>query len=316
MWKYALRRILEMIPVLLGISFLVFLLVYLIPGDPVLYFLLEVNDPDPGAYERISAMLGMDKPVLDQYWDFISGAVTGDFGRSFTTDQPVADQLLTRLPITIRLALFAVLITTAISIPIGVYAATHHNRIGDYGTMMVALMGVSMPAFWFGLMLILLFAVILDVLPAGGMNFVGGVKAWDLDHMILPGLTLGIVMSAATARLTRSSLLEVMGSDYIRTARAKGAGGRRVVWKHGLRNALIPVVTMIGLQFAHEIGGAMIIEVVFAYPGIGLLTYEAILAQDYFMIQGCILLIATFFVVANLIVDLLYAYIDPRISYD
>jgi len=314
MWKYAVRRVLEMVPVLLGISFFVFILIYLIPGDPVMYFLPE--DATYDDYLEIYHALGLDKPFLDQYWDFISKAAVGDFGSSFTTGIPVSDAIMTRLPITIRLALFAVSITIAISIPIGVYAATHHNRPGDYGSMMLALFGVSMPAFWFGLMLILLFSVILGLLPAGGMNYTGGVEDWDIDHIILPAVTLGVVMSAATARLCRSSLLEVMGTDYIRTARAKGAKRRRVIWKHGLRNALIPVVTMVGLQFAHEIGGAMIIEVVFAYPGIGRLTFEAIMALDYFTLQGCILVIALFFVVANLIVDLLYAYIDPRISYD
>jgi len=309
-----LSRVLEMIPVLLGVSFLIFMLSYLIPGDPVMYF-MDWDDTEED-YQRIFKAMGLDKPVLEQYWDFITGAVVGDFGDSFITGEPVGPTILGRLPNTIRLALFGMAISAAISIPAGVYAATHHNRPGDYGTMMLALLGVSLPNFWFGIMLILFFSVILGWLPAMGMNYTGGIENWDLKHLILPAITLGTATAASSARLTRSTLLEVMSSDYIRTARAKGAGRRRVIWKHALRNALIPVVTLIGLQFAHEVGGSMVIELVFAYPGVGLLTYDAIFGQDYFMLQGCILLLATFFVVSNLIIDLLYAYIDPRISYD
>ncbi len=305
MLRYVARRLLHLIPVLLGISFFVFLLVHLVPGDPVRVMLQDVGSPEQ--VERMRKQLGLDRPFYVQYASFVVRAAQGDFGRSIHTRRPVAQEIAFRIPYTVRMAVAAMLVAVVMGIGLGAVAATHHQSALDYGTMVVALAGVSLPSFWFGLVLILIFSLHLRWLPPAGAD--------TPLHLILPAVTLGSGAAAIIARLTRSSMLEVLRQDYIRTARAKGLSAQRMVYRHALKNAMIPVVSIVGLQFAGLLGGAVIVETVFGWPGIGRLAVDAIFNRDIPVIQAVVLVAAVIFVFVNLLVDLLYGLLDPRIRY-
>jgi peptide/nickel transport system permease protein len=302
---YVARRLLHLIPVLLGISLLVFLLVHLVPGDPVRIMLQDAGSPDQVA--RLRQQLGLDRPIYLQYVSFVTRAAQGDFGRSIHTRRPVAQEIRFRIPFTVRMAVAATMVAVVLGIVLGAIAAMHHQSPLDYGTMVIALAGVSLPSFWFGLVLILIFSLHLRWLPPTGAD--------TFLHLILPAVTLGSGAAAIIARLTRSSMLEVLRQDYIRTARAKGVTDRRMIYRHALKNAMIPVVSIVGLQFASLLGGAVIVETVFGWPGIGRLAVDAIFNRDIPVIQAVVLVAAVIFVLVNLIVDLLYGWLDPRIRY-
>lgn len=305
MLAYVARRLLHLVPVLLGISFLVFMLVHLVPGDPVRVMLQDVGSPEQ--VERVRHQLGLDRPIYVQYLSFVVRAAHGDFGRSIHTRRPVAQEIAFRIPYTVRMAVAAMLVAVVLGIVLGSIAAMHHQSVLDYGTMAIALAGVSLPSFWFGLVLILVFSLHLRWLPPVGAD--------TPLHLILPAVTLGSGAAAIIARLTRSSMLEVLRQDYIRTARAKGVADRRLIYRHALKNAMIPVVSIVGLQFAGLLGGAVIVETVFGWPGIGRLAVDAIFNRDIPVIQAVVLVAAVIFVLVNLLVDLLYGLIDPRIRY-
>lgn len=305
MTSYLLRRVLGLVPVLLGVSLLVFAILKFIPGDPARA--VAGFDASPEDVENIRHQLGLDQPLPHQYLVFLGNALTGDFGRSVRSRRPVSEEVANTLPATVQLALVSMAIATVVGVLLGIVAATHQYTIWDGLTMVGALLGISVPIFWLGLMLILVFAVQLGWLPAQGR---GGP-----ENLILPSLTLGAASAGTIARMMRSSMLEVLRQEYVRTARAKGLGERIVVLRHALKNAAIPAVTVIGLQFGYLLGGAVITETVFAWPGMGRLVVEAIKFRDYPVVQACILLLALAFCLVNILVDLLYGYLDPRIRY-
>lgn len=306
MTTYIFRRLLTVIPTLLGVLLAVFLMVRLAPGDPAQLLAGEFATPETLA--DIRQRFGLDQPWYTQLGLYTLNVLRGDLGESVRTRKPVTYELSQYFPNTIRLTLGAMLIALLIGIPAGIIAAIRPGTIFDLLAMLGALIGVSMPVFWFGLMAILIFSVQLGWFPVAGTG--------TLWHLVLPAITLGTGTAAILARMTRSAMLEVLSQDYIRTARAKGVAGRVVVFKHALRNALIPVVTITGLQFGGLLEGAVITETVFAWPGIGQLLVGSILARDYPVVQGAVLLIAAAFILINLVVDLLYGAIDPRIRYD
>jgi peptide/nickel transport system permease protein len=310
MLTYILRRLGLMVFILLGVSVITFSIMHLVPGDPAEVIAMERYGEEITAetIEFVRAEFGLDQPVYLQYFHWLANVLQGDLGYSFRTDRPVLDEILTRLPATLQLALAGMLIALIIAIPVGIISATRQYSAVDNIGMFGALLGVSMPNFWLGLLLIMFFSVHLGWLPVFGR---GGI-----EHLILPAITLGTGMAAITTRLIRSSMLEVLGQDYIRTARAKGLKEKVVIYKHALKNAMIPVVTIVGLQFAFLLEGAVIVEVIFAWPGIGRLLVDSIFARDFMLIQGCILFIAAMFVLVNLLVDLSYAYLDPKIRYE
>lgn len=306
MITYIIGRLLWVIPVILGVSTLVFFFIHLIPGDPVELMLGESAEPADKAALREE--LGLNKPILQQYFQFLGRLAQGNLGRSLHTHKPVLQSILARYPATLELTFAALCIAIIIAIPVGVMAATRQYSWLDNGSMFLALLGVSVPNFWLGPMFIILFSINLGWLPVSGR---GG---WD--HLILPAITLGTAMAAILTRMTRSSVLEVIHEDYIRTARAKGLRESVVIFKHALRNALIPIITLIGLQFGALLSGAVITETIFAWPGIGRLTIEAINRRDYPLVQGCVLVIALSYVLINQLTDVLYSLVDPRIRYE
>ncbi|MCX7602322.1 MAG: ABC transporter permease [Meiothermus sp.] len=306
MTTYIARRLLTVIPTLLGVLLAVFLMVRLAPGDPAQLLAGEFATPETLA--DIRQRFGLDQPWHVQLALYAANVARGDLGQSVRTRKPVSYELSQYFPNTLRLTLGAMLVALLIGIPAGILAALRPGTILDLLAMLGALIGVSMPVFWFGLMAILIFSVQLGWFPVAGTG--------TLWHLVLPAITLGTGTAAILARMTRSAMLEVLSQDYIRTARAKGLAGRVVVFKHALRNALIPVVTITGLQFGGLLEGAVITETVFAWPGIGQLLVGSILARDYPVVQGAVLLIAVAFILINLVVDLLYGAIDPRIRYD
>jgi peptide/nickel transport system permease protein/oligopeptide transport system permease protein len=292
------------VPVLLGVTLAVFAMLFLVPGDPVKMMLAEfATTPDQIA--RMRAQLHLDEPIVVQYGRFLGNAVRGDLGTSIRSRRPVVQEIADNLRSTTELALAAMAVAVVVGVGLGLLAALLPRSWLDLGAMLVALLGVSMPSFWLGLLLIFAFSLGLGWLPATG----GG----DLAHLILPAVTLGAIAAALIARLTRSSLLEVLGQDYIRTARAKGLAGWPVVVRHGLRNALIPIVTIFGLQFGNLLAGTVIVETVFSRPGLGRLVVGGILNKDFPLVQGTILFVAAAYVLINLVVDLGYAVLDPRI---
>ncbi|MBM4459715.1 MAG: ABC transporter permease [Chloroflexi bacterium] len=306
MLMYVVRRLLMLIPILLGVTLLTFAIVQVTPGDPVALMLGPAATP-----ERVAAMrqqLGFDDPVLVQYGRYVWNALHGDLGRSVRGQTPVLGEILARFPSTVELTVAAMLLAVIGGVGAGVIAATSRRRVIETATMIVALVGLSLPSFWLAIILILVFGVNLRwVSVAGGEG---------LKNLILPAFCLALAPAAVLARLTRSSILEVIREDYVRTARAKGLGQRAVVLIHVLRNSLIPVVTVIGLQFAGMLGGAVFIENVFARPGIGRFAVNAIAARDYPQVQGVVLFTAAIYVLINLAVDLMYGWLDPRIRYD
>lgn len=306
MLRYIIKRIVLAFPVLLGVSIVVFVMIRLIPGDPA--ELMAGQAATPEVLQAIRESLGLNRPAVIQFAYFLRNAARGDLGKSLFNGAPVTEELGQRFPRTARLALAAILVALLIGVPAGMLSATRHLSWLDSAVMIVALAGVSMPVFWLGLNLILIFAVRLQWLPAIGH------ETWR--HLILPSFTLGAASAAIIARMTRSAMLEVLRQDYVRTARAKGVIEQTVIGRHALRNALIPVVTVVGLQLGTLLSGAVLTESVFAWPGVGRLLVDAVLARDYPIIQGTVLLIATMFVLLNVVVDMAYAVLDPRIRYE
>jgi len=306
MLTWILRRILAVVPVLFGVTLAVFSMLFLVPGDPVKMMLAEfVTNPDQVAQMR--AQLHLDEPIVKQYGRFVTGAVRGDLGTSIRSRRPVTTEIGENLASTAQLAVAAMVVAVALGVPLGLLAALSRNSWLDVASMGAALLGVSMPSFWLGLLLIFVFSLHLAWFPATG----GG----DLHHLVLPAITLGMIAAAIIARLTRSSMLEVLGQDYVRTARAKGLGGFAVVVRHALKNALIPIITIFGLQFGNLLAGAVIVETVFSRPGLGRLIVGGILNKDFPLVQGTVLFVATTYVLINVLVDVAYAYADPRIRF-
>jgi peptide/nickel transport system permease protein len=319
--------------VLLGVSIIVFFMVRAIPGDPAQVLLGQQATQEQ--VQDLRAKMGLDKPVLVQYGVFLKGALTGDLGDSIATGRPVITELLARFPATLELTAFAMFIAVLVGVPVGVISAVRQYSVLDKVTSVLALTGISMPIFWLAMILIVIFGVKLQLLPFPGRlssgisisaftglvlvdslltgNFAG---FWDgLKHLIMPALALGTIPMAVIMRMTRSSMLEVMSEDYVRTARAKGVVPWRVIFKHALRNAMLPTVTVIGLQVGLLMGGAIVTETIFSWPGVGQIAYDSIYRRDYAMIQGVVLYGALLFVLVNLVVDILYAVLDPRVRY-
>ncbi|HEV3348210.1 MAG TPA: ABC transporter permease [Methylomirabilota bacterium] len=304
MLTYVGRRILAVVPVLFGVTLAVFSMLFLVPGDPVKIMLAEfVTTPEQIA--RMRAQLHLDEPVLVQYGRFVGNALRGDLGVSIRSRRPVAAEIGENIGSTGQLALASMVVAIGLGVPLGLLAALGRNSWLDVAAMVVALLGVAMPSFWLGFLLIFVFSLHLGWLPATG----GG----DLLHLVMPAVALGMIAAAIIARLTRSSMLEVLGQDFVRTARAKGLGGWSVIVRHALRNALIPVVTVFGLQFGNLLAGAVIVETVFSRPGLGRLIVGGILAKDFPLVQGTVLFVAAAYVLINVMVDVAYAYVDPRI---
>jgi peptide/nickel transport system permease protein len=302
MWRLALRRLALTLPTILAAATLVFSLLHLVPGDPIDVMLGE--SAASADREALRRTLGLDRPLPVQYAAFLRGLVTGDLGRSLVHGTPVASLLATRLPATIELTVAALLIAIALALPLGLAAAARPDTWIDRGSVGFALLGVSVPSFWLGPMLIILFAIDVRWLPVSGRG------TWA--HLVLPAVTLGLGMAAILTRMTRASVLECLGEDYVRTARAKGVGRARILMRHALRNALAPVVTILGLQFGALLAGTVITETIFAWPGLGRLLIDAINQRDYPVVQGCILTIAASFVIANALADLVNLWLDPR----
>lgn len=360
MTRYIARRLLLLIPVLIGISIVTFAMLRLIPGDPALVMLGEHATPE--RVEEFRERMGLNEPIYEQYLLYVQDLIRLDLGRSIQTNRPVLEEVGQRFPATFELTIGAMTFATLFGVIAGIIAAYRHNSFWDISVMLVALLGVSMPIFWLGMMLAYLFGFKLHILPPSGRLTVGiellpmvqawGIEAslsgtafkeglrklldflsgfyildalltgnwvalWDvIKHLILPSIALGSIPMAIIARMTRSSLLEVLGEDYIRTARAKGLRERMVLFAHALRNALLPITTVIGLQLGFLLGGAILTETIFSWPGLGRLVVNRILSRDYPAVQGSVIIIALTFVIINLIVDISYAYLDPRIRYE
>jgi peptide/nickel transport system permease protein len=332
--QYAIKRFLTIVPVLIGISLIVFSFIHLIPGDPAVAMLGERATPQRVA--EVRAQLGLDKPLYTQYFIYVDKVLHGDLGASILRGDPVLRDLVRRFPATVELAISAILIAISVGVPMGIISAVWRNSFFDGFSRLVALAGVSMPIFWLGLMLAWFFGVVLRWLPTGfrlgtDVTLVSVTNFYILDclltknaaalvsslrHLILPAVALSTIPMAVIARMTRASLLEVLSQDYIRTAESKGLPQRSVILRHAMRNALLPVMTVTGLQVGRLLAGAILTETIFSWPGIGLWIYESIQARDYPIVQGATLFIATIFVMVNLITDVLYAAVDPRIKYD
>ncbi|MGE3488597.1 MAG: nickel ABC transporter permease [Vicinamibacterales bacterium] len=303
MAAFLIRRVLLTIPVLLGVATLVFSLIHLVPGDPAQAMLGDGASPQDIA--ELRANLGLDRPLPAQYVSFLRGALSGDLGTSFRTGQPVTQMIAERVPATAELALAAMTVAVLLAIPLGIVAAVWKNTAADHAAMTFSLAGISIPNFWLGPLLAIVFAVELGWLPVSGRG--------TLAHLVLPAVSLGLALSAILARMTRASLLDELGELYVRAARARGVSPAAAVLNHAMRNSLIPLVTIVALQFGAVLTGAVITETIFAWPGIGRLLIQSIGFRDYPMVQGCILLIAVTYVTVNLITDVMYGVLDPRI---
>ncbi|MCS0791430.1 ABC transporter permease [Cytobacillus firmus] len=304
MFIFLMRRLVQIVPVLLGVTLMVFLIMQMVPGDPAV--LVAGEGATDEQVEAIRHDLGLDQPLAVQYLSYVGDVVKGDFGESIRTSRPVLDEILVRLPITLELAFWSIVITIVLGVLIGIIAATKQNSFTDVGLMMVALLGVSLPNFWLGLMLIIYFSVGLQWFPVAGWG--------TFSHVILPAITLGTGGAAIVARMTRASMLEVIRQDYIRTAKAKGVRRRLIIYKHALKNALIPVITVVGLQFGALLGGTVLTESVFAINGVGRLIIDAIRMRDLPLVQGSILFVSVLFVIVNLLVDLSYRFLNKRVE--
>lgn len=316
MTAYLFRRALLAVPTLLGVLVAVFLLIRLVPGDVVTQLIGLESSISPKRVEELRRLFGLDRSLPVQFAEYLGRVVRGDLGRSLRTGLAVGPELLRRFPVTIQLASLGLLFALLIGVPVGVLAAVKRGRAADYVATGFVMLGLSIPSFWLAVLLILLFALRLGWLPPTGYVPPGESVAGSLRHMVLPAMSLGFVLSAAITRIVRSSLLEVLGRHYIRTARAKGLAESTVVLRHAMRNALIPVVTVVGLQFGTLLGGTVIIEQIFSLPGIGRYALEGINLRDYPVIQGAVLAVALSFVLVNLVVDVCYGYLDPRIRYE
>jgi peptide/nickel transport system permease protein len=312
MGLFFLKRLATLVATLVGASIVVFLVLEILPGDAAL--MMMGPDASPEAVKALSVKLGLDQPPLARYLSWIGGMLTGDLGQSYAYSSPVLDLILERLALTFPLALIAMSLTTVLALSAGVYAAMRHNKLGDVGLMGLTQVGIAIPNFWFAILLILLFSVHLQWFAAGGF------PGWEegvfegLKAIFLPAISLAVVQSAILTRITRSSVLEVMREDFVRTARAKGLSKRATVWGHVLRNAMIPVITVMGLQFAELLAGTIVVENVFYLPGLGRLIFQAISNRDLIVVRNCVMLLAAMVVVVNFIVDVLYAVIDPRVK--
>ncbi|HEV8473671.1 MAG TPA: ABC transporter permease [Methylomirabilota bacterium] len=314
MKRYVVRRVAAFAVTLLFLSALVFLVVRVLPGDPAALILGVESNPETAA--RLRRSLGLDRPLAVQYVSWLAGAARGDLGTSIQYDVPVGRLIVSRLPVTLPLALMAAAIMIAVALPLGVYAAARHRRLGDYVAMIVSQFGIAVPAFWSGLLLILLFSVRLGWLRSGGFDGWSAGLGAALKSLLLPAVALGVFQAAVLVRATRSAVLDVMREDYVRTARAKGVDELRVIGKHTLRNAMVPIVTVMGIQLGQLVAGAIVLESVFALPGLGRLALVAISARDLPVVQGVTLFVAASIVFINFAVDLAYAFLDPRIRYE
>ena len=306
MLSYLIKRIFSTIPVLIGISLLLFFMLRMLPGDPAQVLAGQMATPEE--IENIRHQLGLDRPIYEQYAAYLSRLTRLDLGRSARTQNPVLDEIWARLPNTLLLAVVAIALACIFGIPAGIISAVRPYSWIDYLVTTSALFGMSMPVFWLGLMLVVVFSIILKWLPAGGTG------SWQ--HVVLPSITLAAFVVAFIARMTRSTMIETLSQDFTTTARSKGLQERVVVIKHALKNAMIPIITVVGLQFGLLLGGAVLTETVFAWPGLGRLIVDSILARDYPVIQGAILIFGLLYIMVNLVVDMIYALVDPRIRYD
>lgn len=305
MQQYLKRRLLTLIPVILGVVTFVFLIIHLIPGDPVAQMLEE--NARPADMAALRHQLGLDRPLPEQYVSFWRNLLSADLGNSLYLRQPVWNLIMARLPNTAVLAILAILVSLLVAMPLGIVSALKQRTFVDHVSLGISVLGISMPVFWLGPLLIIVFAVELHWLP------VTGIGSWK--HLVLPSLTLGFGLAAITTRIIRSSMIEVMNQDFIRTAYAKGLSKRKVVLRHALKNVMIPVITVVGLQLGALFGGVIITEQVFSYPGIGTLLITAIQGRDYPLVQGTILVVAMTYILINLLVDLVYSWVDPRIRF-
>jgi len=313
-WRYVLRRLAALVATLFFVSVLVFVVVRVLPGDPALIIIGPSGSPEDAA--RLRAAMGLDRPLLVQYVDWLGHALKGDLGRSIQYDVPVSLLILSRLQVTLPLTLLASAFMVLAAIPLGVFAATRHRRLADYLTMALSQLGVAIPGFWAGLLLILLFSVRLGWVRAGGFDG-WGQGIWPaVQSLLLPALALGLFQFAVLARTTRSAVLEVLREEYVKTARAKGVGEMSVLFRHTLKNAMIPILTVAGIQLGQLMAGSIILESVFYLPGLGRLALGAINARDLPLVQGVVLFVASLIVVINVAVDLLYGFLDPRIRYE
>jgi len=306
MHRYLIRRLVLTIPVLLGVATLVFALIHFIPGDPAQAMLGEGATPEE--VNQLRGRLGLNRPLSVQYGSFLMGLTRGDLGVSLRNDQPVTAQILERMPATAELAFASMTVAVLLAIPLGIVAAVWRGTAIDFGAMTLSLVGISVPNFWLGPLLAIIFSVELGWLPVGGRG--------TLAHLVLPAITLGAALAAILARMTRASLLEELREPYVLAARAKGVSRSRAILYHAFRNSLIPIVTILGLQFGVVLTGAVITETIFAWPGIGRLLIQSISFRDYPLVQGCVLLIAVTYVGVNLLTDLTYSFLDPRIRVD
>ncbi|MDB5753531.1 MAG: putative type dipeptide/oligopeptide transport system, permease component [Ramlibacter sp.] len=306
------KRLITLIATLIGTSIVVFLVLEILPGNAAQ--MLMGPDASPDAVQELARKLGIDRPPVERYWNWVTGLLTGDLGLSYAYSTPVGELMLERLSLTVPLALMAMALTAVLALVAGIYAAARHNKLGDVGIMGLTQVGIAIPNFWFAILLILLFSVHLGWFSAGGFpgwqdGILEGLKA-----LLLPALSLAVVQSAILARITRSAVLEVLREDFVRTARAKGVSQRAALWGHVLRNAMIPVVTIMGLQFAELLAGTIVVESVFYLPGLGRLIFQSISNRDLIVVRNCVMLLAAMVVIVNFAVDLLYASIDPRVK--
>jgi len=304
--KYVGKRLLQLIPTIIGVTVFAFLLVVAVPGDPAR--IIAGEDATAEEVQIVREQLGTDKPLFEQYTSYVFNLVQGDLGTSLRSNNPVLEEILLRFPTTLKLTIFSVIIMVIVGLFAGIISATKPNSLRDNASMMFSLFGISMPVFWMGIMFILLFSYYLPIFPAGGNS--------ELKHFVLPSVVLGLSASGILARMTRSSILEIINQDYVRTARAKGVKEKYVIYKHTLKNALIPIITIVGMEFGTLLGGTVITETVFSMNGIGRYVVESIQFRDFPAIQGSILFISIAFVLIILLVDLSYSLVDPRIRYD
>jgi peptide/nickel transport system permease protein len=306
------KRLITLIATLVGASVVVFLVLEILPGNAAQ--ILMGPDASPEVVQALAQKLGIDRPPVERYWNWVSGLVVGDLGLSYAYSTPVSELVLERLTLTVPLALMAMVITSVLALVAGIYAAARHNKLGDVGVMGLSQIGIAIPNFWFAILLILLFSVHLRWFSAGGFpgwdeGILQGIKA-----LLLPAVSLAVVQSAILARITRSAVLEVSREDFVRTARAKGVSRSATLWGHVLRNAMIPVITVMGLQFAELLAGTIVVESVFYLPGLGRLIFQSISNRDLIVVRNCVMLLAAMVVIVNFVVDVLYAVIDPRVK--
>ncbi len=309
---FLVKRLITLIATLVGASVVVFLVLEILPGNAAQ--ILMGPDASPEAVQALAVKLGIDRPPVERYWNWVSGMLVGDLGLSYAYSTPVSELVLERLSVTVPLAVMAMAITSALALTAGIYAAARHNKLGDVGVMSVSQIGIAIPNFWFAILLILLFSVHLKWFSAGGFpgweeGILQGIKS-----LLLPAISLAVVQSAILARITRSAVLEVLREDFVRTARAKGVSRRATLWGHVLRNAMIPVITVMGLQFAELLAGTIVVESVFYLPGLGRLIFQSISNRDLIVVRNCVMLLAAMVVIVNFVVDVLYAVIDPRVK--